>query len=275
MRLYTADARVDTLSPAHRGIAYGDGLFETMRVHDGHVAWWDRHLARLREGASRLGIVLPPPALVAGEVAAMARDAHAGVLKLVCSRGRGGRGYAPDPKAPCDWQLSTHPLPPAAPAQGIALRWCATRLSTQPLLAGLKHCNRLEQVLARGEREDPRASGRDADEGLMRDLQGNVVCATSANVFALVGARWTTPHVRDCGVAGVCRGVLLAALDADEALLSPRDIEAADALFLCNAVRGILPVARLAGRAWAPHPAVARAQALLAGQHPAFAPERT
>lgn len=274
-RLYTGDARVDSLSPAHRGVAYGDGLFETMRVHDGRVAWWDRHLARLRHGASRLGIGLPSPELVSGEVAAMARDAQAGVLKLVCSRGRGTRGYAPDRDAPCDWQLSTHPLPLAAPVRGVALRWCATRLSVQPMLAGLKHCNRLEQVLARGEWCDAHAADRDADEGLMRDLHGNVVCATSANVFVLAGARWATPYVHECGVAGVCRGVLLETLDAYEAVLSPCDIEAADAVFLCNAVRGILPVARLAGRAWAPHPAVARAQALLAERHPAFVPENT
>jgi 4-amino-4-deoxychorismate lyase len=272
-RLYLGDARVEAIAPTHRGIAYGDGLFETMRIHDGDVLWWDRHYTRLRNGAARLGFGLPAGDFLAGEVAAIAREAGHGVLKLVCSRGAGGRGYAPDPHAPCDWQLSTHPLPAPPPAAGLTLRWCTTRLSAQPLLAGLKHCNRLEQVLARAEWNDAQGQARDADEGLMRDMSGNLVCATSANVFALRAARWVTPAVDECGVAGVCRGVLLELLQAEEATLPPHEVEAADAVFLCNAVRGILPVARLAGRAWAPHPAVARAQALLAAQHPAFAPE--
>lgn len=273
MRLYAGDARAAALTPAHRGIAYGDGLFETMRVHDGAVPWWERHHARLRRGARRLAIRLPSDAFLAGEVTAAACDAGIGVLKLVCSRGAGGRGYAPDPGAPCDWQLSTHPLPAPPAAAGLSLRWCTTRLALQPQLAGLKHCNRLEQVLARAEWNAGQHESGDEDEGLMLDLAGHVVCATSANLFVLRGARWATPAVDQCGVAGVCRGVLLELLQAEETRLSQQDVVGADAVVLCNAVRGILPVARLAGRAWAPHAAVARAQALLGAQHPAFAPE--
>ena len=272
-RLYRGDARAEALDPAHRGIAYGDGVFETMRVHDGRVPWWERHHARLQQAAARLGLNLPAAGFMADEVADVARGAGQGVVKLVCSRGAGGRGYAPDPHAPCAWQLSVHPLPVPAPPAGLALRWCTTGLAAQPLLAGLKHCNRLEQVLARAEWHDPQAQGRDADEGLMRDMRGDVVCATSANLFVLRGGRWLTPEIVDCGVAGVCRGVLIEALQADEARLSPHDVEAADAVFLCNAVRGILPVARLAHRAWSPHPDLARAQRLLGASHPAFAPE--
>ena len=272
-RLYVGDARVPGVDPGHRGIAYGDGLFETVRVHDGRVPWWDRHAERLAHGAARLDIVLPDPAYLAGEVAAMARDAGHGVLKLVCSRGAGGRGYAPDPRAEGAWQLTCHALPAATPRAGLHLRWCSTRLARQPLLAGLKHCNRLEQVLARAEWNDGAGPDRDADEGLMLDMQGDVVCATAANVFVLRQGRWVTPALDHCGVAGVCRGVLLDALDAHAATVSPRDVDTADAVFLCNAVRGILPVARLAGRAWPPHPAVGRAQALLGARHPAFAPE--
>lgn len=273
MRLYAGDARVAALDPSHRGIAYGDGVFETMRIHDARVHWWDRHAARLQRGTARLGIAMPDAAFVAQEVADMAREAGQGVLKLVCSRGAGGRGYAPDSIAPVAWQLTVHPLPQRAPPDGLALRWCDTRLARQPLLAGLKHCNRLEQVLARAEWNAADTQDRVADEGLMRDTQGDVVCATSANLFVLRHGQWETPGLEHCGVAGVCRGVLLEALQARDTALSPHEVERADAVFLCNAVRGILPVARLAGRAWAPHPAVARAQALLAAQHPAFAPE--
>ncbi len=271
VRLYAGNEAASHVAPSNRGIAYGDGLFETMRVHGGAVPWWGRHWARLQHGAARLRLDLPDASFAADEVAQMARSGGDGVLKLVCSRGAGGRGYAPDPRASCDWQLSWHPLPAPAPQAGLSMRWCSTRLAQQPLLAGMKHCNRLEQVLARAEWDDPNASERDADEGLLCDTGGTVVCATSANVFVLrEEGGWFTPRLDQCGVAGICRAVLLDALGAREAVLAPRDVEAADAVFLCNAVRGILPVARLAGRAWAPHPAVARAQQMLGALHSAF-----
>lgn len=270
LRLYRGNEPASHIAPSNRGIAYGDGLFETMRVHAATVPWWPRHWARLQHGAKRMHFALPGASFVAGEVQEMAQAGGDGVLKLVCSRGAGGRGYAPDQQASCDWQLAWHPLPAPAADTGLSLRWCSTRLAQQPLLAGMKHCNRLEQVLARAEWNDPQASERDTDEGLLCDTQGAVVCATSANVFVLRQGQWLTPTLQQCGVAGICRGVLLEALDAREAVLTPRDVEAADAIFLCNAVRGILPVARLAGRTWAPHLSVARAQQLLAAAHPAF-----
>ncbi len=271
-RLFRGETRVDAIAADHRGIAYGDGLFETMRVHAGQAPWWTRHWARLAHGAQRLRLRLPDAGFVEAQARELLQGQGVGVLKLIVSRGAGGRGYAPRAAAGPDWQLALH-SPPPAPTGGIALRWCATRLAHQPLLAGLKHCNRLEQVLARAEWDADEADDRDADEGLVRDQDGFVVCATAANVFALRDGRWRTPLLDRCGVAGVCRGWALDALDAVEMRLSPSDIETADAVFLCNAVRGILPVARLGGRRWPPHPGIVRAQRLLATAHPAFVPE--
>ncbi len=268
-RLFRGETRVDAIDAGHRGIAYGDGLFETMRVHAGGVPWWSRHWARLAQGAQRLRLRLPDAGFVEAQARDLLRGQGDGVLKLIASRGAGGRGYAPSPMAEPDWQLALHP-PPAPPPGGIALRWCATRLAHQPLLAGLKHCNRLEQVLARAEWDADAAGDRDADEGLMLDQDGFVVCATAANVFVLCDGRWRTPLLDRCGVAGVCRGWALEALDAVEAWLSPADVESADAVFLCNAVRGILAVARLGERRWPPHPGIVQAQRLLAAAHPAF-----
>lgn len=274
-RFFRGDRPVAAPDGGHRGIAYGDGLFETMRGHDGGIPWWERHWTRLRAGAARLAITTPDADQVAAEAGALLRAHGDGVIKLVLSRGAGGRGYAPvesgRAQAAPDWQLAWHPLPPAH-GRALALRWCALRLSSQPLLAGLKHCNRLEQVLARAEWTRAGADDAQADEGLLRDQDGDVVGAVSANVFAYAQGRWTTPKVDRCGVAGVCRAWALAALDAREARLPPDALDAADAVFLCNAVRGILPVARLGGRHWPAHPAVAAAQARLAAAHPAFAP---
>lgn len=252
VRLFRGQAPLAALDAGDRGLAYGDGLFETMRVARGRVPWWPAHRARLQRGAAALGIALPPASWLDGEVAGFAASAGGdAVLKLMLTRGAGGRGYAPPADAEPTLLLSLHALPPAID-EPLVLRWCALRLALQPALAGLKHLNRLEQVLARAEWRDPAIH-----EGLLLDARGRVACATSANVFALVDGRWLTPRVDECGVAGVARAWVLAnAPGAGEAELSPADIEAAEAVFLCNAVRGILPVGRLGERRWSPHAAV-------------------
>jgi 4-amino-4-deoxychorismate lyase len=268
-RIFSGDVRIDALPGDARGFAYGDGVFETMRVHAGLVPWWPAHMARLVHGLSRLGIPVPEADFVDRQARALFDDAGDGVLKLIVSRGGGGRGYAPERDAPPVWRVSRHPLPAPARAGGLVLRWCDTRLALQPALAGLKHCNRLEQVLARGEWNDAAI-----DDGLMLDTEGHVVSATAANLFLLHGDRWTTPEVDRCGVAGVCRAWMLAQTGATATRVAPADVESADSVLLCNAVRGILPVARLDARAWAPHPAVADLRRRLARAHPAFEQER-
>jgi 4-amino-4-deoxychorismate lyase len=268
-RIFVGDKRVGAMPADDRGIAYGDGLFETMRIHAGQVPWWDAHWARLQRGGQHLRMVLPDEGQVRGEAAALFADRAGGVLKLIVTRGSGGRGYAPTNTQP-NWLLSRHPLPTPSSRKGLTLRWCATRLAIQPALAGIKHCNRLEQVLARAEWNDPGPSGRDADDGLMCSSGGDVVCATAANLFVLREGRWLTPKIDRCGVKGICRGQLVPLLDADEARLSVADVETADAVFLCNAVRGILGVARLGERTWPSHPAVAEARRQLARTHPGF-----
>ena len=264
MKVFVGDGEVDSVPADDRGLAYGDGVFETMRAHRGEVPWWGAHWARLAEGAARLGLPLPAQARVRDEARRLL-DGGDAVLKLLVTRGGGARGYAP-PRAPVPtWALSVHALPPPPPGDGLHVRWCTLRLARQPALAGIKHCNRLEQVLARAECDG-------FDEGLLLDARGDVAGATAANVCVLRDGRWRTPPVDQCGVAGVCRGWLLREAGAVEAQLSREDVEAADAVVLCNAVRGILPVARLQDRAWAPHPAVAALRDALGAAHPAFAP---
>ncbi|BDU17237.1 aminodeoxychorismate lyase [Lysobacter auxotrophicus] len=267
VRHFVGDTAVANTPDHDRGLAYGDGLFETMRAHEGDVHWWPAHWRRLERGARALAFDLPDQACVRREVASLLDDAN-GVLKLVVTRGPGGRGYAPPASPTPHWILSLHDAPVVAPAGGLTLRWCDTRLALQPALAGLKHCNRLEQVLARAEWRDP-----ETHEGLMRSTEGDVVSATSANLFVLYDDRWTTPRVDRCGIAGVCREWAMGALGAREARLAVTEVEAADAVFLCNAARGILPVARLGARSWRPHPQVAQLRRRLAAEHPAFATE--
>jgi len=273
-RCFVGEDRVAALPTADRGLAYGDGLFETMRAHRGDVPWWDAHWARLRAGADRLGIAVPRIERVRAQATELL-DGGDGVLKLIVTRGSGGRAYAPPPRLVPDWVLSVHPLPTPAAGPGLRLRWCRTRLGVQPALAGMKHCNRLEQVLARAEWDDPACDDRGADDGLMCSIDGDVVCATAANVFVLRQGQWSTPRVDRCGVAGVMRAWAMAQLQAVEARIEIDDVLTAEAVYLCNAVRGILPVARLAGREWPPHPRVTQLRRRLAVVHPAFSAPST
>jgi len=259
-------AQEATIAADDRGLNYGDGLFETLRIHAGQPLWWGAHWQRLSHGARALGIATPSPESVLAACEPLLAQPGDGVLKLLLTRGSGGRGYAPPEFAQPQMILSLHPLPKPFPATGLHLRWCTLRLGIQPLLAGLKHCNRLEHVLARAECSDPAIH-----EGLLCDAHGAPTCATAANLFVLRGGNWLTPLLDRAGVAGICRQWLLAQGIGRECRLTREHVDDADAIFLCNAVRGILPVARLDARRFEPHPEVRRIVRLLARAEPAFA----
>ncbi|XKE46781.1 aminodeoxychorismate lyase [Halomonas organivorans] len=223
-----------------RGLAYGDGLFETVLVRDGVPQLWERHLGRLARGAAALGIPLPER----GRLDALPARAGEGlaVLKLVLTRGSGGRGYlapeAPEPRL--RWQVLPFSPVPARWWQGVAVRHCRLRLAVQPALAGLKHLNRLENVLARGEWRDPEVA-----EGLLCDAEGRLVEATCMNVFWWSDGGWQTPRLEGCGVAGTLREALLARGGIREVTAGPEVLERVEALCLGNSVQGIWPVTRL------------------------------
>jgi 4-amino-4-deoxychorismate lyase len=253
------------LDPEDRGLAYGDGLFETLLVHRGAPVMWREHWQRLADGAARLGIALPEEAWVRAEADGLLAGRERAAQKLVLTRGLGERGYAA-PAAPNPTVvLSAHDAP-CVPV-GLVLRWCRTRMAVQPLLAGIKHLNRLEQVLARAEWDDP-----GIDDGVLCDTEDRVACTTSMNLVARLDGRWLTPPVSRCGVAGTIRGWLLANDLVAEADISQAQLSHAEALFACNALRGILPVHRLGPHAWPASPEIARLQDRLAEAHPAYAP---
>lgn len=266
-RLLRDGRATDGIAPDDRGLAYGDGLFETLLVHEGRAVWWDAHWRRLLRGAERLRIPVPDQRGIREEASRLVGATARGVLKLLLTRGVGGRGYAPPGKTEPTLVLSLHDAPAALPAQGLDLRWCETRLARQPMLAGIKHLNRLEQVMARMEWSDPAIH-----EGLMFDTEDRVICATAGNVFARIDGRWVTPSITHCGVAGVAREWLLAHIDgAAEAELRQDDIASAESVFICNSVRGLQPVRSLGGREWADFSPIRPLARLLMAQEPAFA----
>jgi 4-amino-4-deoxychorismate lyase len=228
-----------------RGLQYGDGVFETMRVHRGQVRLLDYHLQRLEAGCRRLAIRGPSKRMLRGELERTAALRSEGVLKLIVTRGRGLRGYRPTGHEQCTRILTLHALPQALltdVAAPVRVRLCATPLGQNPRLAGLKTLNRLESVMARSEWRDKRIW-----EGLMRDVDENIVCGTMSNLFLKRGYSLMTPVLDRCGVAGVMRRWVLET--AGELDLSPlerrirwQDLREADEVFMTNALVGVRSV---------------------------------
>lgn len=237
------------ISPDDRGLHYGDGLFETMGASNGRVRRFDLHMARLAEGCHRLGLPMPAVDTIAADCEKVLAGLGAAVVKLVVTRGPGPRGYPPpvEPTITRMVQSTAQQVSEAEAMRPLLVRVCETRLGRNPRLAGIKHLNRLEQVLAGAELREPQA-----DEGLMRSTDDRLVCATAANVFLVRRGRLLTPQISDCGVAGVMREVVLdaarqLALEVEVGDFGLADVERADELFLTNSVRGIRPVGAVDG----------------------------
>lgn len=248
-----ASAKADAVPADDRCFLYGDGLFESMLAVDGRIAFKSLHRERLLHGAGRLGIDIAP-ADVATVLDGVPEEGTYS-LRLTLSRGGGRRGYLPEPGQPPRLRLAVTPLArdyrEALPP--VSMIVSGVRLAEQPALAGLKHCNRLEQVLAALE-----ADRLGADDAVMLNGSGGVQCAISANVFILRGRELLTPSCDRAGIAGTRRRLLLeglaarAGFAARESNLTIDDCLAADAMLLTNALAGIRTVRRLRDRVFDP-----------------------
>jgi 4-amino-4-deoxychorismate lyase len=251
--LWLVNGRRAAVDPADRGLAYGDGLFETMAAVDGRIRWLDYHLERLDWGCRRLAIARPDQGAIRAEIAEHCPPGRA-IAKLIVTRGPGARGYPPPKRSEPTRILgisSWHDYPRTHYTDGVRVRVCALRLGESPALAGLKHLNRLEQVLAQLELAE-----LGADHGLLLDTSGYVVGGTSSNVFAVRGDDLLTPTVARAGIAGVMRRVVLekaveVGLRPIETNLTLPEVQRADELFMTNALIGIWPVAKLDDRPFA------------------------
>ena len=231
-----------------RGLQYGDGLFETMRVRRGAVRLLNSHWDRLATGCRRLGLPAPAARLRA-ELQRAAHGEREAVLKLIVTRGVGARGYAQPVPLRATRVLTRHPLSRAARQVAVVpqhARLCTTRLGCNEALAGLKTLNRLESVLARAEWSDARIW-----EGLMCDTDGHLVCGTMSNFFMRRGRFLCTPKLDRCGVAGVMRGWVLEQatafdLRAVEGRLRWDDLDESAEIFMTNAVVGVVSIASIA-----------------------------
>jgi 4-amino-4-deoxychorismate lyase len=241
------------LSPVERGLHYGDGLFETIACLGGRPRFLDLHLERLRGGCARLGIQFPAPDELSREILSLAAGPKRAIVKLLLTRGPAlVRGYrTTGAEQPTRLALRYHwgEEDPRLAADGVQVRTAALRLAENPALAGLKHLNRLEQVLARREWSDGNIA-----EALMFSATGRLISGVMSNVFLVEGGRLRTPRLDRCGVAGVMRQVVLreaarAGIAAEESRLESADLARTRELFLTSAVIGLRPVRSIDGRA--------------------------
>ncbi|MDB5810411.1 MAG: aminodeoxychorismate lyase [Betaproteobacteria bacterium] len=241
----------ESISARDRGFAYGDGVFRTFKVMRGKPVLWQRQYAKLAHDCHALGIDCPPAQTLERDLAQI--DTPDCIIKIVITRGDSARGYAM-PSAVAVRRVVIAGAWPAHAAdnnsKGIAARVCRLRYSSQPALAGIKHLNRLENVLARAEWNDA-----DIAEGLMCDANANVIGGTMSNVFIEKQGALQTPDLRACGVSGVMRELVIELAKAHAVpvvvtAISLDQLLAADAVFVVNSVIGLWPVIQLDRMKW-------------------------
>jgi len=238
----------DTVPVDDRGLNYGDGLFETIRVQSGEMPLLSRHLSRLEAGCRRIGLAWPGRDELGAQLSTAVAGMTRGVVKLVLTRGSGGRGYAPPAVAAVRKIISCHALPDYPPENytlGIRVRMCGTRLGDSPDTAGLKHLGRLEQVLASMEPDEGAA------EGLMQDAADRIVEGIRSNLFLVRDGGLVTPDLTRGGVAGVMRAEVLdiaarAGIPVRVTDISLSELRSAREAILTSSIFGIWPVREIA-----------------------------
>ncbi|SFM92060.1 4-amino-4-deoxychorismate lyase [Izhakiella capsodis] len=233
------------LDARDRAIQFGDGCFTTARVRQGKVVWHNAHLMRLKQACQRLMIAQTDWTKLDKEMRRLASQQDQAVLKIIITRGAGGRGYS---MAGCGSPvriLSCSPYPThysGLRESGAHLMLVSTPLGSNPVLAGLKHLNRLEQILIRAELD-----AKTADEALVLDTEGRLVECCAANLFWRKGKQLFTPDLSRCGVAGLARHHLIQQaqlLGWTVAFVreTPEVLSDAEEVFICNALMPLVPV---------------------------------
>ena len=240
-----------------RALHYGDGVFETVAIRNGKARLWSLHVDRLQAGCARLGIAVPAADELQRELAqalqATTADTDYALAKIIVSAGSADRGYRRPDKT--GTEVFTGIFAGLRPADalvrdGVVTRLCETIVAAQPALAGIKSLNRLEQVLARNEWQDPTVF-----EGLMCDSDGQLICGTMSNVFLIHDNTVSTPILDRCGVAGVMRRHVMEVLSANdiavrECALAWDKLLSANEVFLTNSQFGLVPVRACDAHEW-------------------------
>jgi 4-amino-4-deoxychorismate lyase len=246
MRACLVDGEIsDRVSAADRGLQYGDGLFETIVVAGGQPRFWQGHIDRLKAGCEQLGFPVVPQEVLLRELKTVSAGQPDCLVRIILTRGLSEPGYPAPENVKLNRVVSAHALP--KPAQdyatfGIRARLCHLRLGIQPALAGTSHLNRLEQVMARAEWDDP-----SIQEGILLDREDHIIGGIASNIFLVYSGRLLTPRLDRCGIRGVMRGAILNAFRplCEQRRLLLDMLPEAQEVFVCNSMHGVLPVTRI------------------------------
>ncbi len=260
----------NTISAEDRGLAYGDGVFRTLRMKSGRPVCWERQYAKLHQDCTALRIACPSALLLSSELQQLGKTQPEGVAKIIITRGASIRGYAPSPQSEATRILSLAPdttYPVEYAKQGVRVHVCKVRLGHQALLAGIKHLNRLENVLAASEWQ-----AQDMLEGVMSDISGYIISGTRSNIFMLRGNVLYTPNLMRCGVSGVQRDRVIDwakqhGVSCKVADFRMEEMLLADEIFLTNSVFGLWPVRELGEYRRIQHPTAWKIQEWLSDEH--------
>lgn len=237
----------DYIDIENRGLAYGDGLFTTAKISNGHVQFLSAHIERLFVGCKKLGITPPSRDKLIKQLTAVAKTYSLAVLKVIITAKSGGRGYARATNKGHDLIITVHDYPShydELTNTGLNLGVSKQQIGLNPMLAGLKHLNRLEQVLLRDE-----LSARSEDDLLVTNIHGEVIEATSANLFFTLNGILYTPNLSQSGVNGIMRQAVLKRYpDTIVKSVTLKEMAKVNAMFICNCVMGIMPVSHFNNR---------------------------
>jgi 4-amino-4-deoxychorismate lyase len=237
------------ITVADRGFQYGDGLFETIEIVNGQLMFFKQHLHRLALGCHRLLLPAFNQSQLTEEALQLTNSCSQGILKIIITRGVGGRGYQPPLLLSPTRILSLHPFPnypDSFQQQGVNVIFCQQRLALNTTLAGIKHLNRLEQVLARAEWQD-----LTLQEGLMLDTNDYVIEGTMSNIFWMAQNKLYTPSLAQSGIAGIIRDFILKTADqwgieSQQGYFTQDHLFKAEELFVTNSIIGIWAIKSLA-----------------------------
>ncbi|MGB4811106.1 MAG: aminodeoxychorismate lyase [Methylophilaceae bacterium] len=246
------------ITPLDRGFAYGDGVFRTMMMRNGLPLQWPLHYQKLVADCAAIGIVCPSAELLMSDFQQLftlddIEEHRQGVAKIIITRGEGERGYKlPAIISPTRVVMKTAMPQYASTAAkiGVTVHVCKTRLAHNVKLAGVKHLNRLENVLARME-----WSNDAIFDGLLLDDQDNVIECTMSNIFARFDQKLMTPDLSQCGVAGVTRQRIIGLapmlnLQVEVTSLPLKRLLIADEVLICNSLMGAFQVVEIENKTW-------------------------
>lgn len=269
LKNYLVNGQHQLISPLDRGFSYGDGVFRTFSICLGtkksaHI--WSINYQKLVADCNVLGIVCPSAQILFDDMSQLLSIDELAVIKIIITRGEGARGYTP-PAIAVPNRVVIKSAMPSYPihniTEGISLRVCDIQLPHQPKLAGIKHLNKLENVLAKMELQDSKIA-----DGLLLDTNGHVIECTSSNIFARFANSLITPDLSECGVAGVTRQRIIALASSLNFIIKVQRITLdellqADEVFICNSLIGVWQVTKLQDKVWPMQPVASQLRVLL------------